>query len=386
MFPTLSSLINAVFGTDLSWPIPTFGFFVTLSFLLSYLIFYREFERKERVGQLRPFRVQTTVGIKMKGFLVLGYALLGFLVGFKGWGAYLAYDSFRHYPLRWLVSGQGSWVGGMLGAGLSTAIFAIVHRQLLWAAPREEHREIKPKDLLPTMLLWSGLTGFLGARIFAVFEDGQLLQTRGFWELLDSGGLTFWGGLLFGAATYFYLGVRRGLPWRHLADVGSLGMLMAYGVGRMGCHLSGDGDWGMVNTADKPFGWLPQWAWSFRFPHNVLNQGEYIPGCLGPYCSILPQGVFPTSLYESVLILFAFCVLWSIRKRLRRPGILFAIYLSVVGAERFLIEFIRVTYKFDVWGIALSEAQLISLGMLTFAAVAGVYLFIERKGAKRRTV
>src|SRR5690606_13982566 len=103
--------------------------------------------------------------------------------------------------------------------------------------------------------------------------------------------------------SYLYIGIRHGIPWKQLADIGSLGMLVAYGVGRLGCHLSGDGDWGIVNNRDKPFRWLPDWAWSFDFPHNVIHQGVPIPGCTGPYCYVLPEGVFPTSLYESTCIL-----------------------------------------------------------------------------------
>jgi len=77
--------------------------------------------------------------------------------------------------------------------------------------------------------------------------------------------------------------------------------------------------------------------------------------------------------------------LWCIRKYIKVPGMVFTIYLFVVGIERFLIEFIRVNYKFNVGGIALSEAQLISLGLLLLAAFVAGYLFMKN-GAKRRLV
>src|SRR5690606_18463640 len=117
--------------------------------------------------------------------------------------------------------------------------------------------------------------GFVGAKLLNLVEDYRLLQTHSIGDIWHVSGLTFWGGLLFGAASYLYIGMRKRISWRHLLDIGSLGMLVAYGVGRMGCHLSGDGDWGIVNRLEKPFQAWPDWAWSFHFPYNVIRQGVY---------------------------------------------------------------------------------------------------------------
>src|SRR5690606_16012016 len=99
----------------------------------------------------------------------------------------------------------------------------------------------------------------------------------------------------------------------------------------------------------------------------------------GAYCYVLPEGVFPTSLYESTVILSIFLVLWFVRGKIRIPGMLFTIYLFVVGTERLLIEFIRVNYKYHVGGILLSEAQLISIGLLLLAVFMVFYLFTKLK-------
>lgn len=373
MFPTLSSLVNYVFGTDFSWPIPTFGFFVALAFVLSYLTFRAEFVRKERMGEIAAFEESTVLTTKIIWLSLIGYGITGFLVGFKGIGAFVDSTRFFHDPLHWIFSSHGHWVGGTVLSILFMLFFFFGYMRSERSAGKQETRLVSPKELMPTLVLWAAITGFIGAKLFNVFEDYELYQSHSAWDILGFSGLTFWGGLFFGAASYLYIGMRKGINWKHLADIGSLGMLVAYGVGRVGCHLSGDGDWGIVNNADKPFKGLPDWMWSFKFPHNVINQGHYIPGCTGAYCYELPEGVYPTSFYESTAILSVFVVLWLVRWKIKVPGLLFTIYLFVVGMERFLIEFIRVNYKYDV-GILLSEAQLVSVGILLLAIFMALYL------------
>lgn len=374
MFPTFSSLINYIFGTDFSWPIPTFGFFVTLAFVLSCRVFKSEFVRKEKRGEFKAFEEHVQWDAKAISLLFLGYGFLGFLVGYKGIGALLNLEAFSHNPLRFIFSTQGNWTVGLLLALISCVLIGLLYRKWIFLRNTKETRWVRPVELLPMMLLWAGITGFIGSKVFNVFEDGQLHHAHSIFEILDFSGLTFWGGFIFGAISYLYIGMRKGMGWRHLADVGSLGMLVAYGVGRIGCHLSGDGDWGVVNTVEKPFSLLPDWMWSFRFPHNVIGQGEHISGCEGKYCYILPDGVFPTSFYEAFVILLVFAVLWKIKERIKTPGRLFVIYLFITGTERFLIEFIRINYKFNVFGLYLSEAQLVGFFMVLLAFLLGGYL------------
>lgn len=387
MFPTISHLVNYVFGTDFSWPVPTFGFFVTLAFILSYLTFKSEFKRKEELKEMKPYEERERWNITAKLTLVVGYGFLGFLVGFKVVGTLLDLDTFFYNPLRFIFSGQGNLRLGLLFAFMLCAFIIFANRKPLFSKTKKETiRLVSPQKLLPIMLLWSGIAGFIGAKLFNIFEDGSLHHSHTLFEILDFSGLTFWGGLIFGAFSYLFIGIRRGIYWKYLVDVGSLGMLVAYGVGRMGCHLSGDGDWGMVNTAEKPFRWLPDWMWSFRFPNNVLGQGEQIPGCVGKYCYVLPEGVFPTSFYEATIILLAFGLLWNMRRKIKVPGLLFAIYLFIAGAERILIECIRINYKFDIGGIYLSEAQLVGFFMAFLGFVVGGYLIFENRRLLKKSL
>jgi prolipoprotein diacylglyceryltransferase len=166
--------------------------------------------------------------------------------------------------------------------------------------------------------------------------------------------------------------------------------MLAYAIGRIGCQVSGDGDWGILNSAlisnsqaqlmpaapeqfnsvlqanrgfyaqqfatfeniqylhIKPFWGLPDWFFGYNFPHNVINEGLSITGCDGNYCHYLPISVFPTSFYETIVCLILFGLLWFLRKKINIAGRVFAIYLIVNGIERFIIEKIRVNTKYDI--------------------------------------
>jgi phosphatidylglycerol:prolipoprotein diacylglycerol transferase len=245
-------------------------------------------------------------------------------------------------------------------------------------SPIQDRVWMHPYELMPKLILWAAIWGFLGAKAFNFLENIAMYKQYSFKDFWRYSGLTFYGGLIFGAITYLYIGARRGLSLINLADIGSPGMLVAYGVGRLGCYLSGDGDWGIVNENARLFVWLPDWAWAYRFPHNVLNKGVYIPGCSGNFCAILPQGVYPTSLYESVIILFAWLVLWHYRRSIQIPGAVFCTYLIIIGLERFFIEQIRLNYLYKWGAIHLSEAQIISLIFLAGALIGGCWLTYQQ--------
>jgi prolipoprotein diacylglyceryltransferase len=190
-------------------------------------------------------------------------------------------------------------------------------------------------------------------------------------------------------------------------------LMIAYAVGRIGCHVSGDGDWGIFNTAytldsegaivrsaegdfeksiasNPEFGryltsqyggvekiprahvpglpFLPDWFWAYNYPHNVNEVGSPIPGCEGAYCNQLNPLVFPTPLYEIIACALLFIPLWMLRKKIKVPGRLFALYLVFNGAERFLVEKIRVNSTYDIFGFHPTQAELISTLLMLGAA------------------
>jgi phosphatidylglycerol:prolipoprotein diacylglycerol transferase len=379
MFPTISSLINAVLGTHYNNPIPTFGFFVALAFICSYFTFLSEFKRKEKEGVIFVFQEKHITGeiAIIKDYL--SYGFLALVIGTKVIGAFLNQDAFFRSPLAFIFSIQGTWLVGLLCALSAIILVYALRNSTRLNSSVQKSVLMHPYELMPQLILWAALWGFLGAKAFNFLENINLYAHYSFIDFWRYSGLTFYGGLVFGALSYLYIGMRRGMRLIDLADIGSPGMLVAYGVGRLGCHLSGDGDWGIVNANNKLFKWLPDWVWAYRFPHNVLNRGEYIYGCSGNFCAILPKGVYPTSLYESVIILLAWLTLWHYKHSIKQRGAIFCIYLIISGLERFLIENIRLNYLYRLGSLHLSEAQIISLLLLMGGCIGSCRLLYIKK-------
>lgn len=284
------------------------------------------------------------------------------------------------YMLHWLTGWDLSLPIPTFGFVMAVAFWAAYIVFTLELRRKQRMGAIPPNinigRLMDRVLLLCGLIGFAGALLLAKLEDTDGLLHHPWRWLTHYHGLTWFGGLLFGAITYLIILKRRGISLAVAADIGSPGMMLAYAIGRLGCHLSGDGDWGIPTKAPKPawLSWAPDGFWSAHFPHNVLRQGVYLPGCSGEYCTVLPDGVFPTSLYESAVCLLLFGVLWALRRRLKTPGLLFYIYALMIGVERFLIEYIRVTPRHEFWGWTLTQAQLISLACILIALTGIGYI------------
>jgi prolipoprotein diacylglyceryltransferase len=116
---------------------------------------------------------------------------------------------------------------------------------------------------------------------------------------------------------------------------------------------------------------LPDWMVAYTFPNNVINEGVRLADCTGQYCSYLPIPVFPTPFYETVICLVLFFTLWALRKSMKVPGTLFAVYLIFNGIERFLVEKIRVNTTYNLFGFHPTQAEIISF----FLVICGLLLF-----------
>ncbi len=160
-------------------------------------------------------------------------------------------------------------------------------------------------------------------------------------------------------------------------------MMLAYSLGRIGCQVSGDGDWGIENTNPKPFNWLPDWMWSYTYPHNVNEVGVKIPGCTDTkFCNELPVGVYPTPFYEIIVCFLLFLVIWSFRKKFTIPGTLFGFYLMLNGLERFFIEKIRVNTRLNIFGFQPTQAEVISTVLFLSGLV--IWIVLARKAKRQK--
>src|SRR6202008_4036477 len=220
---------------------------------------------------------------------------------------------------------------------------------------------IWPQDRVGEITIIALVFGLLGAKLFDIFENWSGFIQDPSSYIFSAKGLTFYGGLICAALAIWWYAKRHKIGFWHLNDAMAPTMMLAYSLGRIGCQVSGDGDWGIENTSPKPVSWMPDWMWSYTYPHNVNEVGVKIPGCTDTkFCNELPVGVYPTSFYEIVICFILFLVIWSLRKKFKIPGTLFALYLMLNGLERFFIEKIRVNVRMNFFRLHPTQAEVIS--------------------------
>lgn len=381
-YPTISDLIFDFTGIDIPLPIFSYGFFLALGFLFAAWTLSIELKRKEKQGLLKPFKQTITKGEKATPFEFVVSGLIGALVGYKVVYVLMRYGEFAGNPQQILLSPEGSWLGAAAGAAAFAYWKYYTNSKEQLDKPVMQVVEVHPHQTVGDLTIVAAITGIIGAKIFYFFES-----PGNFTEFLEDpfgsffGGLTVYGGLIFGAVSVMWFAKKRGMNPVHIADAASPGLFLAYVFGRQGCQVSGDGDWGIVNTLAKPgwLSWLPDRLWAFDYPNNIINEGIKIPGCMETHCYVLPEAVFPTPMYESFMTLALFFLLWSLRGRITVPGLMFSLYFILNGIERYLIEQVRVNTKLDVGGAMLTQAEVIAILFSLFGLAAAVYFFRKRK-------
>jgi phosphatidylglycerol:prolipoprotein diacylglycerol transferase len=278
-FPYLTDVLNALFGTHWTLPIPTFGLCVAAAIMLATFVAQREVARRETLGDL-PAGTHTVV--------------------------------------------QG-------------------------------------------LALVCAIAGIVGARVFYIADHASQFLADPAPMILSRSGFSIFGGLFFGVCAGMVYLRRCSVPLAPMLDATGPSLMLGYAVGRIGCQLAGDGDWGVAaNLASKP-SFVPDWLWAQTYDGNILG----IP--------IPEPGVYPTPIYESVAAFALFSVLWGLGRGVHRRGFLFCVYLLLAGFERLLIEKIRINVEHEVLGIAMTQAEAISLLVIAGGLVGLLVTLRERR-------
>lgn len=435
MYPNLYYAVKDWFGVEINAfkIFYTFGIFVAIAFIVGALFISKELKRKEKQGLLLPREETITVGKPLSLIDVLINGFIGFVFGYKLFGAFLASRDQGIDLQDYIFSLQGSIIGGLILAALLIFLKYREKNKQKLAKPEERIIRIWPHDRVGDIIVLALIFGILGAKLFDNLENWDHFIKNPIANLFSPSGLTFYGGLICAAIAIAVYLVKKGINVWHMADSIAPALMIAYAIGRIGCQVSGDGDWGIYNSAyisDAPGNvikaspiefekklnenasyflegrvrdqdstissvtdrkannlenvphksfkgpsFLPKWLFAYTFPHNVNEDGILMPECEGKYCRALPQPVFPTSLYEIVMCGSLFLILWALRKKVNTPGIISAIYLVFTGLERFFIEKIRVNSTYTIFGLHPTQAEIISL----FLILAGGIIFLLKR-------
>lgn len=213
----------------------------------------------------------------------------------------------------------------------------------VWLAAREAERKGFNKNDIYDGALWVVIGGLLGARLFHVLDhwphEYALNPVRALyiWE----GGLAIWGGVVGGLIAVAILARRRGWQLPRLLDAIAPGLVLAQAIGRVACIITGDA---MGKPTTGPFGF------AYTSPNAMVPQ-------LGVYYTPMP-------LYEIVVNLGIFALLWQLRKKNWPDGLLFLVYLAVYSVERFLLAF---TSSYQIIAFGLTQSQIVALVALAAA-------------------
>jgi phosphatidylglycerol:prolipoprotein diacylglycerol transferase len=210
----------------------------------------------------------------------------------------------------------------------------------------------KPVDWAYEIVFAALIGGIVGARLYYVIQNYSQVKHDLVGSIFSGTGLVWYGGAIGGA-----IGVIGWMRWRHalelrMLDMCATALALGYAIGRIGCQVSGDGDYGIRSS-------LP---WAMGYPHGTVPT---------------PPGVTvqPTPIYETVAMCLLAYGLWCIRDRVR-PGVVFALYLALSGLERLLVEFVRRNSEVLA---GLTAPQLESIGLLVIG-IAWLSLLIRRGG------
>jgi phosphatidylglycerol---prolipoprotein diacylglyceryl transferase len=213
-----------------------------------------------------------------------------------------------------------------------------------------------------TLVICAAIGGLAGSRLLDVLNNlsEYLADPRAI--IFSGSGFVWYGGLGGGLLAAWLVARYYGIPFLTMADVCGPALALGQAIGRIGCQLSGDGDWGLPSK-------LP---WAMAYPRAIVGWNAQTVLTLDGHGNLISGfypgvRVHPAPIYETILYLGVFAVLWSLRRRIQVSGRIFYLYLILAGLCRFLVEFVRINPRVV---LGLSEAQLIAIAMMVIGAAA----------------
>ena len=406
MWPDLSYFFNDLIGTDVdNWTsiFKTFGVMLVIALASCGVLLKYELQQKEKTGLILPLKITMVETEKMSYMDILINSLFSLVIGAKLPLLIAQFNDFKGDPASFVFSKKGMWWVGFLAAG-ATAIYYLWKNQKADPKPKTKEYLQYPSAKTNDIIIIAGLSGVLGSKLFSITEDLSGFFKDPLGSLFSGAGLNVYGGLILAFAVVYWYVKRIGIKPVYMMDISGMGILLGYAVGRIGCQLSGDGDWGIEAAAIPEWWFLPDWLWSYNYPNNVNNDGvllsqcdpeafraarisglstedSCLKSCGMRYCFELKPGVYPTPIYETTFGLIACALLWLNKHRFKIPGTIFFLYMILNGVERFFIEFIRVNEKYDLFGLNWSQAQYISI-LFVIIGIGGLYYLYGSKKDK----
>jgi phosphatidylglycerol:prolipoprotein diacylglycerol transferase len=211
-----------------------------------------------------------------------------------------------------------------------------------------------------TIVFAAAIGGLVGARILFILESWSDFLRAPLNYIFTGAGFTWYGGLIGGVLAVSWVVSKNKIPWHRAADIAAPALAAGYGIGRIGCHMAGDGDWGVITGV----------PWGVAYTNAII--GWVDPNTGVPY----PPGVrvHPTSIYEFIQSAIIFGILWALRKKGYAPGSMFWLYLILAGLARATVEIWRIN---PAIAFGMSEAQWFGL---VLAAIGLWQLLRTRSG------
>jgi len=233
-----------------------------------------------------------------------------------------------------------------------------------------KRRGLNP-DFASSLVVWAAIVGIACSRLYFVIDNWRTYIHDPIAIFLSGSGFVWYGGLMGGLVAAYCVSRHYKIPIGATADMAGPALVIGQAIGRIGCHLAGDGDWGIPTT-------LP---WGVQYPNAIVGWNAYTVRTVDANHHMVSAffpgvRVHPTPIYEAIVYTLIFLFLWSRRKKTTVPGQIFFLYLMLAGFARFMVEFIRINARVFM---GLSEAQCIAIVMMVLGA--SLYLYTARRAA-----